>query len=258
MWIASGAAVTFNGNSNVMKSNTAPGNNKNIFSASNNLKFSVCIPGTTSPGTLVGNLELDYNGCPIEFCTWHDITNDGVATGTTGIHDVPAIGCKMSKRFDVYGDLTINGESGSYRQLQANRVDNQGVTASSVHRHFLLYSGKLTLNYLKLTWGEVGSTFNGGFIQMNSGILAINWVHFDGSKATGKHAENGGCISVRGGTVTIKESTFEGFRASNGGAMYVRKTSTAMTIESTTFKNNDATVRSIFAGIIQFTFLRSL
>ena len=83
---------------------------------------------------------------------------------------------------------------------------------------------------------------------MMSGTLAINWVHFDGTKTTGSHASEGGCISVRDGTVTIKESTFEGFRAKYGGAMYVDKTSTPMTIESTTFKNNEATVRFIFAN----------
>ena len=92
---------------------------------------------------------------------------------------------------------------------------------------------------------------DGGFIYMQSGTLAINWVHFDGTKTTGSHAHRGGCIDVHDGKVTIKESTFEGFRASNyGGAMYVYKTTTAaMTIESTTFKDNEATVRLIFADI---------
>ena len=51
------------------------------------------------------------------------------------------------------------------------------------------------------------------------------------------------------GTVTIKDSTFEGFSAGYGGAVYVQDTTTPMTIESTTFKNNEATVRFIFAGI---------
>ena len=152
----------------------------------------------------------------------------------------------MSKQIVVRGDMTIKGESGSYHELQSNRVDKLEATAiSDAHRHFLLYYGKLTLNYLKLTWGEAGSE-NGGFIYMKGGTLAINWVHFDGSKTTGLHAGNGGCIAVMDGTVTIKESTFEGFRATDGGAMRVSKTSTAMTIESTTFKNNEADVRSIF------------
>ena len=56
-----------------------------------------------------------------------------------------------------------------------------------------------------------------------------------------KRRLDGGCLYVHDGTVTIKESTFEGCRASYaGGAMYVYKTSTPMTIESTTFKNNEA------------------
>ena len=60
------------------------------------------------------------------------------------------------------------------------------------------------------------------------------------------HAIDGGCIAVFNGKVTIKESTFEGFRASRyGGALYVEKTSTPMMIESTTFKNNEADVRFI-------------
>ena len=254
MYVTSSAAVTFNGNSNVMKLNSAPSNQgKNIYSESPNLKFTDCEPGTTSPGTLTGNLELDFDGCLVELCSWHAVTNGGVAAGTTGTHRVPAAGCKMSKRIDVNGDMTINGESGSYRQLQSNRVDNPGGTATAAHRHFNLVSpGKLTLNYLKLTWGQADATssdshdLRGGFIYMKSGTLDINWVYFDGSKTTGSHAKYGGCISVFDGKVTIKKSTFEGFSAYQGGAMNVFKTSTPTTIESTTFIDNDATVRFIY------------
>ena len=155
----------------------------------------------------------------------------------------------MKKRNTVRVDVTIEGVSGSFHELQSNRVDNQGATVSGAHRHFYLYSpGKLTLNYLKLTWGQAGSSDGGnigGFIW-SSGTLVINWVLFDGSKTTGLHALNGGCISVHDGKVTIKESTFEGFRATNGGAMYVYETSNPMMIESTTFKDNEATVRIIY------------
>ena len=171
-------------------------------------------------------------------CSWTQGSNS-IGTGT---HLVPESGCTMKQEIVVTVVVTINGEIGTHRELEAKHDVGE-------HRHFLLYSGKLTLNYLKLTWGEVGSTFNGGFIQMNSGILAINWVHFDGSKTTGSHAYYGGCLYVVNGEVTIKESTFEGFRATNGGAIFVYETSTPMTIESTTFRNNEATVRFIFAGI---------
>ena len=237
------AAVTFNGNSNVMKSNKAPDNQgKNIYSVSDNLKFSVCKPiAAAASGNLIGNLEVDYLGC-LAVCTWHDITNDGAAAGTTGTHLVPAAGCKMSKQIDVYGQLTINGEKGSYRELQANKVDT--------HRHFHLFSGELTLNYLKLTHGLVLILQSGGFIYMEAGTLAINWVHLDGTESGAGffgHAYNGGCIAVLDGTVTIKESTFDGCIAMNkGGAIYILETSTPMTIASTTFKNNVAKVRFIF------------
>ena len=83
-----------------MKSNTASNGGKSIESQSNNLKFSVCKPGTTAPGTLKGHLEVDFDGCLVELCTWHAITDEGVAAGTTGTHHVPAAGCKMSKRID--------------------------------------------------------------------------------------------------------------------------------------------------------------
>ena len=262
MSVSSWAAVIFNGTSNVMRSNTAPDNQgRSIDSDSNNIEFSVCKPGTSSPGPLSGGLEIDFDGCVVEFlCTWHAVTNGGVAAGTTGTHDVPAAGCKMSKRIDVLGDMTIKGVSGSYHELQSNRVDKLEATAiNPAHRHFVLeLPGKLTLKYLKLTWGQakdgapggdcsVGFCMaDGGFIYMSSGTLSINFVYFDGTKTTGRHAWNGGCIYVNNGTVTIKESTFEGFRATDGGAMRVSKTSTAMTIESTTFKNNEADVRFIF------------
>ena len=247
MTVYSGGAVTFNGNSNVMQSNTAPINQgQSIHSTSTNLKFSVCIPGTpNTPGTYSGNVEIDLEKCVLEVCSWSDISGNDIGNGT---YSVPAPGCKMKKKIDVKVDVTIEGVSGSYRELQSNRIDNQGVAASPAHRHFnLQLPGKLTLNYLKLTWGEVGGS-SGGFIFMTGGTLAINWVHFDGTETSGLHAQNGGCIIVALGTVTIKKSTFEGFRAKRGGALSVYKTPTAMTIESTTFKNNAAIVRLIFSG----------
>ena len=92
MYVASGAAITFNGNSNVMKSNTAPENKgKNIYSSSrsNNIEFSVCKPGTTSPGTL-SILELDFDGCPhSKSCA------DGYWKFTTGTADV-CTGCRSA------------------------------------------------------------------------------------------------------------------------------------------------------------------
>ena len=246
MSVKTNAAVTFNGNSNTMKSNTALkkySKGQNIYSESSNLKFTVCKPGTTSPGTLIGHLEVDFDVCDsLDICSWSVITGNDIVANT---YSVPALGCKMKKYINVKVDVTIEGVSGSFRVLQSNRVDDKDATAGLKHRHFTLYlPGKLTLSYLKLTWGEAGSGDNGGFISMASGNLAINFVHFDGSKTSGMHAAYGGCIRVNDGTVTIKESTFEGFHASHGGVIHVR-TTTPMTIESTTFKNNEATVRFI-------------
>jgi hypothetical protein len=197
---------------------------------------------------------LFHVGHGLDVCLWSDVSGNDIGKGT---HSVPAPGCRMKKYIDVRVDLTIAGVSGSYHELQSNRVDDQNVAANGHHRHFRLYSpGTLTLNYLKLTWGEAGDS-SGGFIYMSSGTLDINWVHFDGSKTTGSHAKFGGCIVVMDGTVTIKESTFEGFRAQFGGAMYVDKTSTPMTIESTTFIDNKATVRFIYCLAIKiYIFLR--
>ena len=245
MHVISNAAVTFIGTSNAMQSNTAPSNKgKSIYSSSNNLKFSVCKPGTSNtPGTYSGNVEIDLDKCVLDVCSWSNITGINIGKGT---YSVPAPGCKMKKSIDVKVDVTIEGVSGSYHELQSNRVDDQSVAASNAHRHFTLSSpGKLTLNYLKLTWGEAGTSPSGGFVYMGSGTLAINWVHFDGTETSGTHAHDGGCIYVHDGTVTIKKSTFEGFHANIGGAMRVEG-STAMTIESTTFKNNEATVRFIY------------
>ena len=185
---------------------------------------------------------------PLDVCKWSVIAGNDIGAGT---YFVPADGCRMKKYIMVKVDVTIEGVSGSFRELQSNRVDHQDVAASPSHRHFHLYSpGKLTLNYLKLTWGQTSSSSgykNGGFIYMNSGTLDINWVYFNGSETTGTHAYRGGCIAVMDGKVTIKESTFEGFRASSsGGAMFVFETSTPMMIESTRFIDNEADVRFIY------------
>ena len=66
MAVASGAAVTFIGNSNGMKLNTAP-TGKNVYSTSSNLKFSVCHPGdTTIPKTYTSSINIETD---LEHCT---------------------------------------------------------------------------------------------------------------------------------------------------------------------------------------------
>jgi hypothetical protein len=254
------ADVTFNGNSNVMTLNCVDSSKcksgaKNIYSFSKKLKFSVCKPGTTNiPGTYNGWTRISNNleKCSVELCAWSDITRDAIDTGT---YLVPATGCKMKRWIKVLVDVTINGNSGSLSELQSNQVDNQGIINGN-SRHFWLEQGKLTLNSLKLTWGEVGLSNMGGFIFMKDGTLHINSVLFDGSQLSlQRHAKYGGAIRVNNGQVEIKDSTFVGFKAEYGGAIYVFGTSTPMTIESTTFKNNDATVRFIFAELINYIFL---
>ena len=49
-------------------------------------------------------------------------------------------------------------------------------------------------------------------------------------------------IRVNDGKVTIASSTFEGWKAENGGAIHVVKTSEPMTIKSTKFIDNNAVV----------------
>ena len=229
--------------------NNCPGGGKNIYS-SYSFKFSDC---TNVPVVADAAGELIYNqdfvGCPIHvaLCSWHN-TNEGATKGTAGTHSVPAVGCKMSKVFRIYGDMTINGEIGSYHELQSNRVDDQSAPAEWDHRHFMVHQpvGKLTLKYLKLTWGEAGNG-DGGFIYVGNvgSELVINNIHFYGYATSGEyHAGNGGAIYNAGGIVTIKDSTFEGFDAKIGGAIYNSKNT--MTIESTTFKNNWANVSFSF------------
>ena len=250
MFAQSPAYVTFNGNSNTITgacNGKCTFGGKSIFihtgSSEAVITFSICKPSAAdaTSGILVGHLEKDLEKCPIQLCTWHD-TTEGVDKNTQDKYDVPEAGCKMSKMIVVQGDLTIKGEIGNYgyHELQSYHVD-----ATSTHRHFeLKASGKLTLKYLTLTWGGVGGTQSGGCINMWAGTLDIDGVQFDGSaiQSTVNHANYGGAIHVMNGAVTIKDSSFEGFRAFDGGAINVAVTSTAMTIESTTFKNNIADV----------------
>jgi hypothetical protein len=229
---------------------------KSIYSQSLNLKFSVCKPGTTNtPETYIKTTIIDDDlECSLELCTLPNVGDNGVKVGTTGIYDIPAIGCKMSTMITIFGDLTIKGLIGSYHELQANRIDHSQAGWQRRHFSFDKIGAKLTLKFLKLTWGEVGTGYqpNGGFIYMLYGTLDIDSVYFYGfATATTNtlHADKGGAIFVNNGIVKIKESTFEGFSANEGGAIYVSQTSTPMTIESTTFKNNKANVSFIFTGI---------
>ena len=227
-----------------MKLNTAPTNRgKNIYSSSPNVNFdSACKPDAAdASGNLVSHLEVDLDECPFEFCSWTE-KNKWIQAGP---HTVPSPGCRMKKMMKVKIEVTISGTIDSYHELQSHRVDDKDGYASDEHRHFVLTAGKLTLKFLRLTWGNcAGDFYGGGSILMTDGTLALNFVYFDGSKTSGTHAQNGGAIYVKKGAVTISDSTFEGWRASsNGGAMWVKETTTAMTIESTTFRNNWATVR---------------
>ena len=83
MDVGSGAAVTFNGNSNVMQSNTAPINKgKSISSISANLKFIICHPGNTNtPKTYTGlypgdKIEDDLDKCDADIITCYQYIKD--------------------------------------------------------------------------------------------------------------------------------------------------------------------------------------
>ena len=190
-------------------------------------------------------------GTGLDVCTWTDISTHQIVAGT---HYVSTPGCKMKKYIDVRVDVTIEGTSNQYYELQSTRIDNQIQPRDNNfnHRHFQITSpGKLTLNHLKLTWGEAGLG-NGGSIIVYSGTLAINYVYFYGKEILNTagtstsvaaiHASSGGAIQVNDGKVTIASSTFEGWKAKHGGAIHVVKTSETMTIESTKFVDNYAMV----------------
>ena len=83
MDVGSGAAVTFNGASNIMKSNTAPINKgKSISSISANLKFIICHPGNTNtPKTYTGlypgdKIEDDLDKCDADIITCYQYIKD--------------------------------------------------------------------------------------------------------------------------------------------------------------------------------------
>ena len=77
---------------------------------------------------------LFHVGHGLDVCSWSDISGRDIGKGT---YSDPAPGCKMSILINVIaGDITINGERGSYHELQSNRVDNTNVPADGNHRHF--------------------------------------------------------------------------------------------------------------------------
>ena len=205
--------------------------------------------------TSLTSVPNDETRCmPEGVCEWTDLSTHQIAAGT---YSVPDPECKMKHYIDVRVDVTINGGTigSSYYELQSKRVDNKNKRRTSSdfnYRHFQITSpGKLTLNHLKLTWGEAGQG-NGGSIIVYSGTLAINYVYFYGKEilktantdtsVAAIHASSGGAIQVNDGKVTIASSTFEGWRAKHGGAIHVVKTSEPMTIESTKFVDNYAMV----------------
>ena len=213
------------------------------------ITFSEAASCSACPATSIPNDEIS---CPtpiasLKVCTWHDQIE--------GIWKVHKEGCKMSKMITVEkGPMAIHGVSGSYHELQSNRVDKQGTSQDSSEmngrRHFLIKApGKLTLHDLKLSWGEVGILASGSCIHVMSGTLTIRAVHFYGLATTSPvgHALNGGALYVFNGEVSITDSTFEGFGASvSGGAIYVGTTSDPMKIESTAFIKNWAGVSNFF------------
>ena len=178
-------------------------------------------------------------GTALDTCSWYK------QFLKSGLYTVPEVGCKLPKQIAVTGDMTISGEIGSYRELQANPDPNKPTDES---RHFsVTYDHTLRLNFLKLTGGIIDSnTPGGGCIFMSVGSLSINAVHFHGSSIV--HAKNGGAIYAHKNvkSITITDSTFESFGVTDsGGALYIHGTSIELSIASTTFSDNWADVGSL-------------
>jgi hypothetical protein len=100
MYLAIKAAVTFNGNSNVMKSNckdkcTIYGG-KSIYSQNAILKFSVCEPGTTNtPATYdnIKKIEIDLDKCGVSItCTTIDNKAPAATVTCTSTTDSQLVG----------------------------------------------------------------------------------------------------------------------------------------------------------------------
>ena len=224
----------------------------NTRGLSNRLKLKLNVPFILSTFVLLFSyLPL---GEGLDVCTWPESEMSGISSGSVGSYIVPAVGCRMSQMLDVSGDLTISGESGAFHELQSCRASPLTVNENPTldQRHFKMNSdtsAKLTLNDLKLTFADIGTTSgaDGASIYLNKGELIIKsvWFYATPSYNGQGHAKIGGALHVtdQAKKVTIEGSTFEGWVASDrGGAIHVDG---KMTIKSTTFKKNSARVSLI-------------
>ena len=112
MCVASSASVTFNGNSNIMISNTAPSNTgKSIYSESSNLKFSVCHPGNTnSPKSYSGDITIDKDleKCAATACTTIDYKATTATVTCTSMTDSQLVGnCDTGYWKDTTGTADV-------------------------------------------------------------------------------------------------------------------------------------------------------
>ena len=125
--------------------------------------------------------------------------------------------CTMGDEVAVSGDLTVTGKETVYSTL----------TAASGKRHFKITSGahRVSLSWLNMTGGNVGSSNDGGSIYVYNVAAHLNISHcvFFNNRA----GDDGGAIFASGGPATVFISDFSSFNQNladdNGGAVYLSK-----------------------------------
>jgi predicted outer membrane repeat protein len=125
----------------------------------------------------------------------------------------------------ITGDITIEGHNATLTR-----------SGTQAFRFFEVDTGgKLTLNDLTLSNGDVtGETERGGALMNDGGDITLNNVTFDGNSGN-----TGGAIDNEEGTLTINDSTFTNNNGVYGGAIDNDDVAT-LTISGSTFTTNHA------------------
>ena len=134
-------------------------------------------------------------------------------------------------QFDIANDVTISGPV---------TIDGQGASRTAV-LFTVQKGGTLTLADGAVLKDAVTTSSSNGVIRVVSGGTAA----FDGATVSGCKAPRGAVYAAAGGTITVKDSTFENNTATaSGGAIYAyagTTTATTVTVEGSTFIGNTST-----------------